>query len=82
VAAYLASTQGRIWVEKLPADGPEFNPIEYLLGNIKGSDLADYAPKDLWELSKAACDALLKKRRRTKLLRAFWIQTELDLKEL
>ncbi len=82
VAAYLASTQGRIWVEKLPAYAPELNPIEYLWGNIKGSDLANYAPKDLWELSKAASDALIKKRRRPKLLRAFWIQTELDFKEL
>lgn len=79
VATYLASTEGRIWVERLPAYAPELNPIEYLWGNIKGSDLANYAPKELWELSKAACDALIRKRRRPKLLRAFWIQTQLDL---
>ncbi len=48
-------------------------------GNVKGNDLANFSPKELWELSTAARKALIKKRRRPKLIRAFWRQTELDL---
>lgn len=79
VAKYLSEQQGRIWVERLPAYAPELNPIEYLWGNVKGNDLANFSPKELWELSAAARKALIKKRRRPKLIRAFWRQTELDL---
>ena len=71
----------RIQVERLPAYAPELNPIEYLWGNVKGNDLANFSPKELWELSTAARAALIKKRRRPKLIRAFWRQTELDLTE-
>ena len=79
VAEYLASTKGRVWVERLPAYAPELNPIEYLWGNVKGNDLANFSPKELWELSNEAKKALFKKRGRPKLIRAFWIQAELDL---
>lgn len=79
VAQYLAEQEGRIWVERLPAYAPELNPIEYLWGNVKGNDLANFSPKELWELSKAAREALIRKRRRPKLIRAFWLQTELNL---
>jgi len=82
VAEYLKSTKGRVWVERLPAYAPELNPIEYLWGNVKGNDLANFSPKELWELSDAAKKAFIKKRRRPKLLRAFWIQTELDLENI
>lgn len=82
VAQYLSEQQGRILVERLPAYAPELNPIEYLWGNVKGNDLANFSPKELWELSTAARAALLKKRRRPKLIRAFWRQTELDLAEV
>jgi transposase len=82
VKQYLASTAGKVWVERLPAYAPELNPIEYLWGNVKGSDLANVAPKELWDLSRQAREALLKKRRRPKLLRAFWVQTELNLDSL
>jgi len=82
LAKYLASTQGRVWVERLPAYAPELNPIEYLWGNVKGTDLANCSPKDLQELSDAARKSLLKKRRRPNLIRAFWIQTELSLHPL
>jgi len=81
VARYLAEQEGRIWVERLPAYAPELNPIEYLWGNVKGNDLANFSPKELWELSKAAREALIRKRRRPKLIRAFWLQTELELTE-
>ncbi|MES2707384.1 MAG: transposase [Verrucomicrobiota bacterium] len=79
VAQYLAEQNGRIRVERLPAYAPELNPIEYLWGNVKGNDLANFSPKELWELSKAAREALSRKRRRPKLIRAFRLQTELNL---
>ena len=82
VAEYLGKTEGRVWVERLPAYAPELNPIEYLWGNVKGNDLANVSPKELWELSSQAKDALFKKRRRPKLIRAFWIQTELNIAPL
>lgn len=82
VADYLGETQGRVWVERLPAYAPELNPIEYLWGNVKGNDLANVSPKELWELSRQAREAFLKKRKRPKLIRAFWTQTELDMKPL
>lgn len=80
LAQWLATTKGQVWVERLPADAPELNPIEYLWGNIKGGEVANFSPKELWELSREAKKALLKRRRRPKLIRAFWIQTELDLR--
>jgi transposase len=79
VAQYLSEQQGRILVERLPAYAPELNPIEYLWGNVKGNDPANFSPKELCELSKAAREALIRKGRRPKLIRAFWIQTELNL---
>lgn len=82
VAEYLRQTEGKVWVERLPAYAPELNPIEYLWGNVKGSDLANFSPKELWELSRETRDALFKKRRRPKLIRAFWLQTELNLEGL
>lgn len=82
VAEYLKKTKGRVWVERLPAYAPELNPIEYLWGNVKGNDLANISPKELWELSKHVRDALFKKRRRPNLIRAFWIQTHLNFPEV
>ena len=82
VAEYLGKTQGRVWVERLPAYAPELNPIEYLWGNVKGNDLANVSPKELWELSKQVREALFKKRRRPKLIHAFWIQTRLNFTEI
>lgn len=82
VRSYLATTEGKIWVERLPAYAPELNPIEYLWGNVKCGDMANFSPKELWELSNAARDAIMRKRRRPNLLRAFWVQTGLDLGDL
>jgi transposase len=82
VASWLSKTKGLVWVERLPAYAPELNPIEYLWGNVKGKELANFSPKDLWELSSEAKSALLKRRRRPNLIRAFWVQTELNLAPL
>jgi transposase len=79
VAEYLASTEGRVWVERLPGYAPELNPIEYLWGYAKGNDLANFAPKELWELSRAARKAFARVRKVKRCLRAFWIQSDLNL---
>lgn len=79
VAQYLATTKGRIWVERLPGYAPELNPIEYLWGYAKNNELANLAPKDLWELSAEAKKALRKIRRMPRCIRAFWAQSTLDL---
>lgn len=79
VADYLASTKSRVWVERLPGYAPELNPIEYLWGYAKGNDLANFAPKELWELSRAARKALTRVRKVKRCLRAFWIQSTLSL---
>lgn len=79
VADYLSSTESRVWVERLPGYAPELNPIEYLWGYAKGNDLANFAPKELWELSRAARKALTRVRKVKRCLRAFWIQSNLSL---
>ena len=79
VADYLASTRGRVWVERLPGYAPELNPIEYLWGYAKGNDLANFAPKELWELSRAARKAFARVRKVKRCLRAFWVQSNLNL---
>lgn len=82
VADYLATTKGRVWVERLPGYAPELNPIEYLWGYTKGNDLANFAPKELWELSRAARKAFARVRKVKRCLRAFWIQSDLNLEGL
>ena len=79
VAEYLASTKGRVWVERLPGYAPELNPIEYLWGYAKSNELANLAPKDLRELSAEAKKALRKIRRMPRCIKAFWVQSTLDL---
>ena len=79
VADYLASKECRVWVEGLPGYAPELNPIEYLWGYAKGNDRANFAPKELWELSRAARKAFTRVRKVKRCLRAFWIQSTLSL---
>jgi transposase len=82
VQEYLKTTEGRIWLERLPAYAPELNPIEYLWGHLKNTALANFAAKDLKHLSEVAKKALRKTRRRPACIRAFWVQAELDLNRM
>ena len=80
VRDYLASACGRVVVERLPAYAPELNPVEYLWAYWKKTELANFCPKDIWELSHRACQALKRirrKRRRPQLIAAFFAQAEL-----
>jgi transposase len=77
---HLEKHRGRIAVAYLPAYAPELNPVEYLWGYWKMRELANFCPKDIWELGHFASQALKRIRRRPKRLQiiaAFWKQAEL-----
>lgn len=58
VTAYLAGQTDWLHVERLPAYAPELNPVEYLWAYWKKHELANFCPKDVWQLSHAASQAL------------------------
>jgi len=83
VKAHIATFEGDIVVKQLPAYAPELNPVEYLWSHLKRNDLANFAAKNLEELSRVSRAAVAKiQPTRKKYLHAFWIQTELDLSEI
>jgi transposase len=77
VKEFVAQQQGRIWLERLPAYAPELNPVEYIWGYWKKHELPNFCPKDYFELSTRARQALRRMRRRKTLISAFWKQAEL-----
>ena len=75
---YLKSLHVKIWVERLPAYAPELNPVEYLWGYWKQHELPNLCARDLWQLSGWAAHALRRiRRKRSRLICAFWHQAEL-----
>ena len=60
----VASTRGRLVVERLPADAPELNPVEYRWGHLKTHELANRIVTQAWALSLEATAALRRLRRR------------------
>lgn len=80
VRGYLDKHQGRLAMAYLPAYAPELNPVEYLWGYWKQHELANFCPKDIWQLGHFASQALKRIRRRAHrpaLVAAFWRQAEL-----
>ncbi len=77
VRDYIASTQGRIVVERLPAYAPELNPVEYMWGHLKTHEIANLLVTQAWELSLEATAALRKMRRRPSIITACYAQSEL-----
>jgi transposase len=80
VSAYLQTQTHWLHVERLPAYAPELNPVEYLWAYWKKTELANFCPKNIWELSHAASQALKRIRRpkrRPQLIAAFFAQAEL-----
>jgi hypothetical protein len=56
------------------------HPVEYLWGYWKEHELANFCPRDIWELDHFASQALKRIRRRTRrpqLIAAFFRQAEL-----
>ncbi len=77
VRDFVAETQGRLVLERLPAYAPELNPVEYLWGYWKHHELPNFCPKDFGQLSDHARRALCRMRRRPRLVTAFWKQASL-----
>jgi transposase len=77
VRDYIASTQGRIVVERLPAYAPELNPVEYMWGHLKTHEIANLLVTQAWELSLEATAALRRMRRRPAIITACYAQAEL-----
>lgn len=78
VRRYVEASRGRIAVEFLPPYAPELNPVEYLWGYWKQHELANVCPKEFWQLGAVARMALKHiKRKRKRLIGAFWRQAEL-----
>ena len=80
IREYLASLEGKIWVERLPAYAPELNPVEYLWAYWKERELPNFCARDLWHLSHFAARGLRRiRRKRRRLIASFWKQAELAL---
>ena len=77
VQDFVASQNGRIHMEYLPAYAPELNPTEYIWGHCKHHKLANACPKDFAQLKLGARGALRNMRRRPTLITAFWKQASL-----
>jgi transposase len=76
---FIASTEGRIVAARLPSYAPELNPVEYIWAHWKQHELPNTCPRDWWQLSANARRTLRRMRRRPRLIRAFWLQSELPL---
>lgn len=77
VQDYIASTRGRIAIERLPAYAPELNPVEYMWGHLKTHEIANLIATKAWELSWEATAALRRMRRRPSIMAACYMQAEL-----
>ena len=77
VKDYVASTEGRVEVERLPAYAPEVNPAEYMWGHLKEHEIANLIVTKASELSFEATAALRRMRRRASIITACYIQAEL-----
>jgi len=77
VKNFVAATQGRLQVERLPAYAPELNPVEYMWGHLKTHEIANLIATQAWELSREATAALRRMRRRHSLIAACYSQAEL-----
>lgn len=77
VRDYVANTEGRIVVERLPAYAPELNPVEYMWAHLKCHEIANLIVTKSWELSLEATAALRKMRRRSSLIVACYVQSTL-----
>jgi transposase len=69
----------RIEFEWLPAYAPKLDPVEYVWGHTKYSDLANYVPEDIDALREELSTSLQRKRGDADLLRSFFTQAELEL---
>lgn len=67
---YLAD-HPQITVVRFPPYCPDLNPTEFLWGNLKGSELANYVPDGLYDLAVRARDGIERIRNADSLLEGF-----------
>lgn len=77
VQDYVASTKGRVVVERLPAYAPELNPVEYIWGHLKTHEIGNLIATKAYELSMEATAALRRMRRRPSIIAACYSQATL-----
>lgn len=77
VQNYIASTGGRVLVERFPAYAPEINPVEYMWAHLKSHEIGNLIATEAWELSLEATKALRRMRRRPSIITACYAQAEL-----
>jgi transposase len=77
VTDYIASTGGKIVVERLPAYAPELNPAEYIWAHLKQHEIGNLLVKEAWQLSHHATAALRKMRGKPRIIRACFVQANL-----
>lgn len=80
VRRYVERHRDRFAIDYLPAYAPELNPVEYLWSYWKERELANFCPKDIWQLGHFASQALKRIRRRPNrpaLVTSFWKQAKL-----
>lgn len=76
VQDYLAE-HPRLQQEWLPAYAPEFNPVEYLWGQLKEHQLGNFCAEHLGQLQGAARKALGGLQRRPAIVACCWKQAQL-----
>jgi transposase len=77
VKDFIATTEGCLEVEALPAYAPELNPVEYLWAHLKEHEIGNLVVRHAWELSRDATAALRRMRRRPRIILACFSQAEL-----
>jgi transposase len=79
VKAVLTESRGPAVVGATAGLRPELNPVEYLWAHLKEHQIANLLVEHGWELSLHATRALRRMRRRPRIIRACWVQSELCL---
>lgn len=82
-SAYVRKYVGRVpslHVESFPAYAPELNPVEYLWGDTKLHDMAQFCPHDLDELQSTTAEALAGKRHDQQRLAGYIRQSGLPIR--
>jgi len=72
---YVASTAGRVVLERLPTYAPEINPVEHMWGNLKNHHIGNLIATQAWDLSMQATAALRSLRRRRPIIAACYKQS-------
>ena len=80
-AARLLKEQGAGWltIDWLPAYAPDLNPVEAMWSCTKYSDLANYTPANLHDLSEAATDSLISQNGDQRTKRSYFQTAKLNL---